>query len=112
MSACAGIEVNQIPVCLLCAREGKPLYENLSDRMFEVPGTWGYLQCPACGLVWLNPRPVPADLIKTYQTYYTHGRKKRLAAWRKNLYWGLCSTLPGFSPASPLAGFGNAAGRP
>jgi len=92
----AHIEVNDIPLCLLCDRNGTTLYENLSDRMFDAPGAWGYLQCPTCGLVWLNPRPVPADLIKTYQTYYTHGRKKRFADWRKNLYWGLCSTLPGF----------------
>ena len=60
MSDRAGIAVEQVPVCLLCGSRGQPLYESLSDRMFDAPGAWGYLQCPACGLVWLNPRPVPA----------------------------------------------------
>jgi 2-polyprenyl-3-methyl-5-hydroxy-6-metoxy-1,4-benzoquinol methylase len=101
MSQGAQIEVSQVPACLLCGREGQPLYCHLTDRMFDVPGEWGYLQCPACSLVWLNPRPVPEDLIKTYKTYYTHGQKKRFADWRKSLYWGLCSTLPGFDDIAP-----------
>jgi 2-polyprenyl-3-methyl-5-hydroxy-6-metoxy-1,4-benzoquinol methylase len=90
------IETEQVPICLNCGSHGKLLYAGLSDRLFGVPGQWGHLECPDCGLVWLNPRPLPADLGKTYRTYYTHGRKRRFASLRENVKRGLYATVPGF----------------
>lgn len=62
------------PECFLCAREGKLLYEGLRDHVSGVPGTWRMRQCAnlECGLLWLDPRPVEADLIKAYERYHTH----------------------------------------
>ena len=97
----APIQVEEVPDCLLCRRKGKPLYESLTDRMFDAPGAWGFLECPACGLVWLNPRPQPRELLKTYKTYYTHGQKLRLASCRQNLFHGLYAALPGFHGLAP-----------
>ena len=62
------------PACLLCGTAGRPLYGGLPDCLFDTAGEWGFSQCPrpGCGLLWLNPAPVAADLHLAYQTYYTH----------------------------------------
>ncbi len=94
------IATEEVPSCLLCGTQGRPLYEGLRDRLFGAPGEWGFLQCPQCGLVWLNPRPVPADLAKAYRMYYTHsengGSRLRQKA-RRALY----STVPGYGNLAP-----------
>ncbi len=92
----AGIVTEQVSVCLLCGSDGKPLYERLSDRLFDAPGEWGHLQCRHCGLVWLNPRPLLMDLGKVYRTYYTHGRRQRFSSIREKAKRGLYSTVPGY----------------
>jgi SAM-dependent methyltransferase len=64
------------PRCLLCQAPGRTLYAGLPDRSFSAPGRWGFLQCPEpdCGLVWLNPQPIPEDLGAAYAGYYTHAQ--------------------------------------
>ena len=51
------------------------LYDGLKDRIFYVPGSWGFRRCsnPTCRHVWLDPRPIVADLPLLYKEYYTHG---------------------------------------
>ena len=63
------------PDCPLCGGVGVVLYEGLEDRIFDVPGSWGFRRClnPACRHVWLDPRPIMADLPLLYEKYYTHG---------------------------------------
>jgi SAM-dependent methyltransferase len=50
------------------------LYEGLRDHVHDVPGAWRMRQCvnPECGLLWLDPKPLEADLIKAYENYHTH----------------------------------------
>ena len=62
------------PICFLCGRTGKPLHQDLQDRLFYAPGKWTLVQCPGpdCGLAWLDPMPVEEDIGKAYATYYTH----------------------------------------
>jgi SAM-dependent methyltransferase len=62
------------PHCAVCGSQGTPLYEGLHDRLFAVPGSWSFKRCadPACGLLWLDPMPVPEDIHKAYESYYTH----------------------------------------
>jgi 2-polyprenyl-3-methyl-5-hydroxy-6-metoxy-1,4-benzoquinol methylase len=50
------------------------LHTNLVDRLFSAPGAWSLRRCPnaACGLTWLDPEPVAADLADLYVGYYTH----------------------------------------
>src|SRR5258706_16195035 len=62
------------PKCLMCDSSGRMLYEGLRDRPFDTPGAWNIRQCinDACGLLWLDPMPVSADIWKAYRTYYTH----------------------------------------
>ena len=62
------------PHCYLCRSAGKVLYENLDDRLFGAGGSWSIRACEnaACGLLWLDPMPVPEDIGKAYAAYYTH----------------------------------------
>jgi 2-polyprenyl-3-methyl-5-hydroxy-6-metoxy-1,4-benzoquinol methylase len=69
------IRTHSQPDCYLCGQQGEPLYSGLTDRLFGAPGKWDLKRCPnaACGLVWLNPMPIEAEVAKAYRTYYTHG---------------------------------------
>lgn len=60
----------ELPHCLLCRQEGKPLYTGLSDRLYQAPGKWSYTWCPRCGLVWLNPTLPLGDLNEFYAKCY------------------------------------------
>jgi 2-polyprenyl-3-methyl-5-hydroxy-6-metoxy-1,4-benzoquinol methylase len=68
------IAVQPCTTCYLCGATGDTLYEGLKDGLFGAEGNWGLKKCPnvSCGLVWLDPRPAPAELYKAYETYYTH----------------------------------------
>ena len=60
--------------CYLCGTQGQPLYQELQDRLFGVPGKWNLRKCSnlECGLVWLDPMPLEEDIGKAYKSYYTH----------------------------------------
>ncbi len=61
--------------CPLCDRTGSLLHKAVRDCLFGVPGQWDIRACtnPACGLVWLDPKPIESDLHEAYAAYYTHG---------------------------------------
>jgi 2-polyprenyl-3-methyl-5-hydroxy-6-metoxy-1,4-benzoquinol methylase len=67
-----GVRTQEKADCLLCGAAGQLLYSALHDRLYDTPGEWDFLECPACGLVWLSPCPVPPDIPKLYAAYYTH----------------------------------------
>lgn len=66
------VRMEAFPLCILCGAQGEPLYRDLTDRLFGVPGFFQVKQCIGCRLVWLDPRPIPEDLSKCYEKYYTH----------------------------------------
>jgi 2-polyprenyl-3-methyl-5-hydroxy-6-metoxy-1,4-benzoquinol methylase len=66
------LRMEEVPACLLCGTRGTSLYEGLRDRLYGVPGTFGFWHCPDCGFIWLNPRPIREDIPKVYENYYTH----------------------------------------
>jgi 2-polyprenyl-3-methyl-5-hydroxy-6-metoxy-1,4-benzoquinol methylase len=69
-----GIEVQSVPTCYLCGREGHILYSDLRDKVFDAPGKWNVKKCcnPECELVWLDPIPTEDHLHRVYETYFTH----------------------------------------
>jgi SAM-dependent methyltransferase len=71
------------PTCYSCGAPGVPLYRDLRDKLFGAAGTWSLSKCsaPGCGLLWLDPMPIAADLPLAYQTYYTHGEKPTSALY-------------------------------
>jgi 2-polyprenyl-3-methyl-5-hydroxy-6-metoxy-1,4-benzoquinol methylase len=95
MKVNARISTEELLVCLLCGRHGKILHAGLRDRLFGAPGEWDLLKCAECGLIWLNPRPVPADLHKIYKEYFTHRQNGR-SAFRQKTKRALYATLPGY----------------
>jgi len=61
--------------CILCGTPGTVMHAGVSDKIFGVPGEWGFRSCPnpQCGLCWLDPKPVREDLHESYSHYFTHG---------------------------------------
>jgi SAM-dependent methyltransferase len=64
------------PDCYVCNTRGESLYYDLEDLLFGAPGIWHLKKCPnpTCGLIWLDPMPVPQDLARFYTNYHTHDR--------------------------------------
>lgn len=60
--------------CESCGTRGALVFAGLRDHMFGSPGEWNLRRCTsaACGLVWLDPKPLPEQLGKLYSAYYTH----------------------------------------
>lgn len=60
------------PNCFLCQCPGKLLYQDVVDSLFNAPGVWNLKQCerPECGLIWLDPTPIEADLPHLYRSYF------------------------------------------
>lgn len=58
--------------CPLDGSVGAARYSDLQDRFFNVPGRWTLAGCPQCGLIWLNPRPIPEEIGRLYEHYFTH----------------------------------------
>lgn len=58
--------------CVFCGVGGERLYCRMKDRLFGVPGEFGFRRCQDCGLIWLDPRPIEEDISKCYERYYTH----------------------------------------
>lgn len=80
------IRASNTPQCYLCGTKGIKLYTDLADRLFGAPGIWNLKQCPNqnCGLVWLDPMPLPDEIGLAYKNYYTHqeigqGHSKKLS---------------------------------
>jgi len=69
-----GLKTRPQPDCAVCHGTGEPLYRGLTDRLFGVPGEWSLRRCAdgECGLIWLDPVPIKADMHLAYQSYYTH----------------------------------------
>ena len=69
------IETKMVPNCMLCNHIGDLLYADMKDHLFGASGNWTLKKCSndQCGLVWLDPMPTEADIIKAYRSYYTHG---------------------------------------
>jgi len=57
----------------VCGGTGDIAYEALTDRLCGVPGEWRLRRCRQDGALWLDPRPIDADLHRCYPgNYFTH----------------------------------------
>lgn len=86
------IRTSPSPRCYLCQSEGRILYQGLRDRLFSAPGEWTLKECQnaECGLVWLDPVPLPEDIGKAYAHYYTHGTpEKRIQGYFSRVVNGI-----------------------
>lgn len=77
MKSAGRIRTQEVTLCLLCESPGILFYKKLTDKLFGLPGEWDWLRCPACGLVWVNPRPILEEMGKLYEQYHTHSSDER-----------------------------------
>jgi 2-polyprenyl-3-methyl-5-hydroxy-6-metoxy-1,4-benzoquinol methylase len=76
LMAGSGIDVirtRHVDRCPACNGGSHPLYRNLADRAYGVPGAWTMQRCERCRAAWLSPAPIAEDLQQCYVgAYYTH----------------------------------------
>ena len=60
--------------CPMCDSSSAGAYIVGEDRQYKNDGSFSYVKCHACGLVYLNPRPTPEWLAEFYpiDEYYTY----------------------------------------
>jgi len=85
------LRARPVPACPLCGAPGQRLYTGLRDRSYAAPGAWDIRRCPGadCGLLWLDPQPLEADIGQAYQTYYTHQQPAPAAAWVRDAVYAV-----------------------
>lgn len=72
------VKNNSITHCEYCSVKGDILYSHLKDEYHGTKGEWGFLRCPKCGLLWLDPRPTQDTFSRIYaDTYYTHHAQQK-----------------------------------
>jgi len=69
------IRSNPVDHCLLCGCATRvPIYTETRDLYVRVnaPERWNLVRCTSCGFVYLDPQPIPEDIGKAYENYFTH----------------------------------------
>jgi len=61
-------------VCPLCGRDApRTVFRNLPDWLCGLPGRFNIVECRACGMRYLNPRPAPQAIGQYYpESYAAH----------------------------------------
>lgn len=63
------MNLERVVQCLLCGREGKLAYRDLTDVRFFIEGRFDLRYCPQCSLFWLDPRPSSGDMSGFYKDF-------------------------------------------
>jgi len=61
-------------LCPVCGSEGRVTYTDCVDFYVHSPGTYEYLRCRGCGLLWISDPPSPDDLARLYNP--SHARRE------------------------------------
>jgi SAM-dependent methyltransferase len=100
------IATESVPACPVCnASQSAEFAKGYDYELQTCANLWRFVQCAACGHVWLNPRPALAELGVIYPpTYYAYNyaainpiarNAKALLDRRKMLkVFGLCTKRP------------------
>lgn len=68
-------KTNEITCDLCCSDEYKFLFE-AKDRLHGLDGTFSYVICKNCGLVFMNPQVLPSETVKFYPPDYAPHKAK------------------------------------
>jgi len=63
--------------CGLCGRDEGEFLFHARDRLHGCEGLFTYVRCRGCGLVYMNPQIVPADLPRVYPADYSPHQARR-----------------------------------
>lgn len=101
--ASSAIRLEDRKTCPVCHCLGRSIYSGLRDRLFDTGGVWSMSRCSdeACGLLWLDPRPIEEDIHRAYKSYYTHAPRHFARPLVATL---VSTTFRGLSYATLLAG--------
>ena len=67
------IHLESVTRCALCqSAESDAIFKAVKDYLCGIPGSFRYVQCRNCKLVYQEPRPVAESLIDCYVDYHTH----------------------------------------
>ncbi len=69
------IRTQKVP-CNLCSSTESTFLFDARDRLHGIAGTFTYVRCRQCGLVYMNPQVVPEDTEKLYPADYAPHSKK------------------------------------
>ncbi len=74
------IDTERVPECPLCGSRGATPYASGADYELETcANRWCFVQCAACGHVWLDPRPAVDTLGVIYpSSYYAYNYAKQI----------------------------------
>lgn len=94
----SSIRTRSCSSCYLCGSRGEVRYQRVRDFAFGVPGEWNFLHCSDCGLLWLDPQPVPENVALIYEGYQTHKIKteRKFASTRDVLRRAVLSRFYGY----------------
>ncbi|MGE5295243.1 MAG: class I SAM-dependent methyltransferase [Solirubrobacterales bacterium] len=71
------IETQNVP-CALCGSTDADVLFDAVDRLHDVPGSFRYVRCRKCGLVYMNPQVVPRCIGSLYpREYAPHADKAK-----------------------------------
>ena len=56
--------------CNLCGCEDSKFLFEAQDRLHGIEGTFSYVRCSKCGLVYMNPQVLPEETVKLYPSDY------------------------------------------
>ena len=93
------VEIKTEPAntCPVCGSEGNQLYKEIQDFFLGSPGKWNITRCckSTCSTLWLNPRPLEAEIWKAYAAYHTHNHStnKTLSHYLESLLKRLLNLL-------------------
>ncbi len=93
----ASIRTFARPSCAVCGSPGQVIYSGLHDPCFGAPGEWNFRKCSRadCRLVWVDPAPIPEDMGKAYQTYYTHDQPEPGTRVLRSALWAVWGSYLG-----------------
>ena len=90
-------------VCRNCdSRNCLPLYADLPDRFYGLPGRFSYVRCADCGLAQIEESP--ANLAEFYSGYRLHSQDSPLYALFRKVFIGHCYLM--LKPAGALLDIG------
>jgi SAM-dependent methyltransferase len=87
--------------CLLCQADDPVGLFEAKDRLHGIQGTFTYVQCRRCGLVYMNPQVVPEDLGSLYPAdYEAHGAAEKAGGFAIHRVQQRLRRRPGFDRLS------------
>ena len=70
------MRIEPVATCHVCGAAGELVHPDVTDQQYGKAGRWGVRGCTnaQCGLLWLDPRPIEAEIHRAYTDYYTHAQ--------------------------------------